>query len=334
MPQVSVIVPVYNVERYLPRCIDSILAQTYTDFELLLVDDGSPDGCGRICDEYAKKDRRIRVFHKKNGGQSDARNYGLDHMQGNYVTFVDSDDYVGENYLSILMEMITEGETDFSVLSFEQVYDLESIQFNDKDERHYYDGSEMYRIMVVGKITGTTVCGKLFRKELFDSIRFPVGKVYEDTDTIPYLVKREGSYSYSTSRQYFYLQRPGSTMNSISEKSIQMWLAMMERYINYTKERFPECMKYMKARLVSSVFWVVVDKLLWTDQYISVAKHIRRQYASFFADAWRLPGLTSKEKMKATLFLANIRLYRIIRKKWVLHNPEAMRKIPVSEMNK
>ena len=307
MPQVSVIVPVYNVEDYLPRCIDSILAQTYTDFELLLVDDGSPDDCGRICDEYAKKDKRIRVFHKSNGGPSEARNYGLDRMKGNYVAFVDSDDYVGENYLSILMEMITEGKTDFAAVSMEHVYDSNQIKTDEKDEREYYSGSEMYRSMVIGRTIGTTVSAKLFRREMFDDARFPVGKLYEDTDTIPYLINREGRYGYSSAKQYFYLQRPGSIMNSISENSIQMWLAMMERYINYTRENYPECMQYMKARFVGSVFWVIVDKLLWTDRYISVAKRIRRQYASFFASACLLPGLTPKEKIKSTLFFISIR---------------------------
>ena len=99
-PRISVIVPVYNVEKYLPRCIDSILAQTFTDFELLLIDDGSSDNSGKICDKYARKDKRIRVFHKENGGVSSARNIGLDKAKGEWITFVDSDDYVGKNWLT------------------------------------------------------------------------------------------------------------------------------------------------------------------------------------------------------------------------------------------
>ena len=92
-PKISVIVPVYNVEKYLPRCIDSILSQTFTDFELLLIDDGSPDNCGKICDEYAAKDSRVRVFHKPNGGVSSARNLGLDNARGEWIAFIDSDDF-------------------------------------------------------------------------------------------------------------------------------------------------------------------------------------------------------------------------------------------------
>ena len=99
LPEISVIVPVYKVEEYLPQCIDSILAQTFTDFELLLVDDGSPDRCGEICEEYAGKDTRIRVFHQQNSGVSAARNIGLQHAKGTYIVFVDSDDWVSTDYL-------------------------------------------------------------------------------------------------------------------------------------------------------------------------------------------------------------------------------------------
>lgn len=104
MPTISIIVPVYNTEQYLPRCIDSILSQSFTDFELLLIDDGSTDGSSAICDDYAKKDNRVRVFHKENGGASSARNVGLDNAKGEWVTFVDSDDYVLDNYLSLGFE--------------------------------------------------------------------------------------------------------------------------------------------------------------------------------------------------------------------------------------
>ena len=106
MTRISVIVPVYNVEKYLSRCVDSILNQTFTDFECILVDDGSPDNCGKICDEYAKKDKRVKVIHKQNGGLSDARNTGLDIAGGEYIYFLDSDDYVEYNLLEKLNDTI------------------------------------------------------------------------------------------------------------------------------------------------------------------------------------------------------------------------------------
>ena len=107
-PKITVIVPVYNTEKYLRRCVDSILAQTFTDFELLLVNDGSTDGSGAICDEYAQKDSRVRVFHKENGGVSSARNIGIDNAQGDWITFIDSDDRIEQRHLYLLYEARTE----------------------------------------------------------------------------------------------------------------------------------------------------------------------------------------------------------------------------------
>lgn len=121
MPKVSVIVPLYKAEKYIHRCVDSILAQTFTDWELLLIDDGSPDRSGEICDEYARKDNRIRVFHKKNGGVSSARNLGLDNMRGEYVTFVDADDWIDSNNASVCMSIIATNQLDILQYSFKRI---------------------------------------------------------------------------------------------------------------------------------------------------------------------------------------------------------------------
>lgn len=140
-PKISVIVPVYNVEKYLHRCIDSILAQTFTDFELLLIDDGSTDGSGAICDEYATKDNRVRVFHKENGGVSSARNLGLDNMRGGYLTFVDSDDWVDSTYLG---ELIEYSDADLVVSDF--IVEGES-QWNEKLPVGCWQGVELSKIV-------------------------------------------------------------------------------------------------------------------------------------------------------------------------------------------
>ena len=120
---VSVIVPIYNVEKYLRKCVDSILNQTYKNLEIILVDDGSPDNCGNICDEYALSDSRIRIIHKKNGGLSDARNAGLDIARGNYILFVDSDDYIDETMVEKLYEALEKEKAEMSLCSFVYVND-------------------------------------------------------------------------------------------------------------------------------------------------------------------------------------------------------------------
>lgn len=171
MPKVSIIVPVYKAEKYLNRCIDSILAQTFTDWELLLIDDGSPDRSGDICDEYAKKDTRIRVFHKKNGGVSSARNLGLDYVQGEYVTFVDSDDWLLEKTLTLCSSNFGK----YEIVRFSMVF-IESL-VGDNKRKIVLPLSEsknaiMQRILKRNSLLG--VCGGIYKRDLFSnqSIRF------------------------------------------------------------------------------------------------------------------------------------------------------------------
>ena len=120
---ISVVVPIYNVENYIKKCVDSILSQTYKNLEIILVDDGSPDNCPQICDEYAQKDNRIKVIHKENGGLSDARNAGIDISKGKFITFIDSDDYIEKDYVEVLYNSIKENASDMAIGSHKAIYD-------------------------------------------------------------------------------------------------------------------------------------------------------------------------------------------------------------------
>ena len=151
---ISIIIPVYNVQQYLSRCIDSVLRQTYPHFELILVNDGSPDESPQICDDYAKRDGRIKVIHKTNGGLSSARNAGLDIALGAYITFVDSDDWIHEQYLEKLFSMITSHNADIAVANFIMVYDdkphisdaqIEIKAFSNIESLHYLVGTQMFK---------------------------------------------------------------------------------------------------------------------------------------------------------------------------------------------
>ena len=163
---VSVIIPVYNVEKYLPRCIDSILAQTYQNLEIILVDDGSPDGCGKICDEYAEKDNRVVVIHKENGGVSSARNVGIKKATGECIAFIDSDDWVHREYIACLVEGINEG-ADLAICSMLEVVENTIDDFF-LQEKQYVSLSQdecLQRMLYVEKISGF-LWNKLFKKEL------------------------------------------------------------------------------------------------------------------------------------------------------------------------
>ena len=187
-PLISVIVPIYNVEKYLNRCIDSIIAQTYKNIEIILIDDGSPDNCGAICDEYATKDSRIKVIHKKNGGLSDARNAGIDIAKGKYISFIDSDDFVSRYFIETLYKCLVENNADISSLthgvSFEDGDD-DSVKFMNSDndfscETVWPDDAIEYMFY---QTIPTGVQWRLYKRAIFNELRFPVGYLYEDVAT-------------------------------------------------------------------------------------------------------------------------------------------------------
>ena len=176
MPELSIIVPVYKVEKYLPRCIDSILAQTFGDFELILIDDGSPDGCGRICDEYARKDKRIVVIHQKNMGVSAARNAGLDIAHGRYIGFVDSDDWIEPQMYEVMMDAIRENGADMAVCGVR--YADEDGKFTRADrlsEGVYTRAGLLEDVFAMPNRLGGGCCNKVFDASKIASVRFKVG---------------------------------------------------------------------------------------------------------------------------------------------------------------
>ncbi len=189
MPEISVIVPVYKVEPYLHRCVDSILNQTFTDFELILVDDGSPDNCPAICDEYAEKDNRVHVIHQENGGLSAARNAGIDwaftNSDSQWISFVDSDDWVDEFYLEKLFAAVTDTGADASVCGFSE---HRSIGLCDNSHAENMESTqtvsfENFYCTRWSHINLIVSCGKLYRKGFFEQIRFPEGMINEDIFT-------------------------------------------------------------------------------------------------------------------------------------------------------
>lgn len=221
MPTISVIVPVYKVEPYLRRCVDSILGQTYTDFELILVDDGSPDSCGAICDEYAEKDARVRVIHQENGGLSAARNAGIDWVFANsdseWLTFVDSDDVLSDCFLQRLYEVAKSEKSEIVVGDYAHFTD-------DKELQELYEESEPATqcsgIQACEKLYDTefvkfvTAWGKLYCSSLFDNIRFPKGKIHEDEATTYKLYLAVDRVAIVKDKLYYYRFNPNGIMQT------------------------------------------------------------------------------------------------------------------------
>ena len=179
---ISIVVPIYNVENYLNECIESLIKQTYKNIEIILVDDGSSDNCSNICEEYAKKDTRIKVIHKEHGGPSEARNYGIDIATGTYMVFVDSDDYVDVKYVEMLYNAIKTNNTKVSQCNFWKINDkgefIEKVGYLDNQIKN---GKDMIMDLYNGySIVNIVAWNKMYAIELFDNLRYPVGKIHED----------------------------------------------------------------------------------------------------------------------------------------------------------
>ena len=213
-PLVSVIIPIFKVEQYLSRCVDSVIEQTYMNLEIILVDDGSPDRCPEICDEYALKDSRIKVIHKPNGGLSDARNAGIEIAKGGYLSFVDSDDVVHSQMIEYLMKpLIENNELKISECRFKRFEsDQELIGYvpNIKESIVF-----PYRLYFL-KRNLTVAWGKIFEKSLFERVKFPYGRLHEDEFTTYKLIYDARSVSCTDSQLYLYRQRKGSIISSFT----------------------------------------------------------------------------------------------------------------------
>lgn len=207
MPLISVIVPIYKVEPYLRKCVDSILSQSFRDFELILIDDGSPDRCGEICDEYAGGDSRIHVIHKKNGGLSAARNAGLDMAAGEWILFIDSDDWIDEVYLEALYYAADRHGTGIALSTVRQVHADGRSAIVGPAKSMAMSPSEIYSKHC---LLAVWACGKLFRRDLIGNLRFPEGRIQEDEFFTYRVLFQCPEVAVVAEVSYNYLQRPDS----------------------------------------------------------------------------------------------------------------------------
>lgn len=243
-PRISVIVPVYNVEQYLEKCVKSICGQTYRELEIILVDDGSPDGSGALCDTLAAQDERIRVIHQKNGGLSAARNAGLDAATGAYVAFIDSDDYIAPDMMERLYTALAEADAQMALCNFRKV---------DDDGADVWDVPPMQTgVYTVKELCGVmetareywwyvTACNKLYERRIFETLRFPEGRVHEDEFTVLPVFDMCHTIAVIDERLYYYVERRGSIMRTgFTVRSLDGVDAYMEQYRFYLAKGWRE----------------------------------------------------------------------------------------------
>ena len=308
---VSVIVPVYKVERYLDKCVESILNQTYKNLEIILIDDGSPDKCGEMCEIWAKKDRRIKVIHKENGGLSDARNAGIEICSGRYVGFVDSDDYIEDEMYEKLLIAITKENADISTcLSIDEYEGEEAGKLLKSDEYVVLDSQEALNdLMINNDYLRHATWNKLYKRELFDSIKFPVGRIYEDAAIMYRLLDNIKSIVCVNSELHHYIQRKDSIIHATYKRK-----SVDDRFHNGL-----EAADYFKNKpdMLATVYCWNAGKFrdLWEEAYRN--KDIKMSNEIF--DAYKqipimmvVRHVNIKQRIKMAVFRMNPKIYKAL----------------------
>lgn len=239
-PLISVVVPVYKVENFLDRCVQSLVDQTYRNLEIILVDDGSPDRCGEMCDQWAQKDSRIKVIHKKNGGLSDARNFGIEQATGDYITFIDSDDYIAKDYVAYLYEMMEKYGADVSACKYRITYGDGETFDNQPEEKIVELNSGREAIQgLFGEhyMQLVTAWGKLYPMDMVKKNLYPVGRLHEDEATTYKYYYGAKKVVLGTHELYGYYQNPNSITHQKNDKNIEHTLMAYEEQKAFYAEK-------------------------------------------------------------------------------------------------
>lgn len=281
---VSLIIPVYNVSVYLPRLMESVLSQTHKELEIILIDDGSPDSSGELCDRFASNDSRVKVIHKSNSGVADTRNAGINAATGEYISFADGDDYLENDYIEYLIRLCTENNADISCCAWTTDEDgrLNKCTYRKREPGIYKGNHEAMRALLTTRLFSSSVWGKMFKKDLFDEVRFPEGaNYYEDDATMYRLASRADSVAIGGESKYFYTLRNDSMIHrSFNDNNLQM-IRVFEERCSFIESEYPELSVYARSDILMAVNHCVIkmcDEKLFDHPCIRGLKTYYKRY--------------------------------------------------------
>lgn len=283
---VSIIVPVYKVEKYLNRCINSIINQSYRNLEIILVDDGSPDNCGKVCDEYAEQDKRIKVIHKCNGGLSSARNAGLDIANGDYIYFVDSDDYIDAKLVEDNLNLAIEHNADMVCFNYFEVRN----NYNINELRPCVSDFETNKIidLFYSRDINPSVWSKFYKKYIWDNLRFPEGMNFEDFFVLPFIIEKCNNIVCNDNAYYYYYI---SNVNSITNTTGKM------------KALYLDSIGYMN-------FIIVAERNKWEDRLKIVVEYLCVNVSKLFYFKFNRNSLNNEELIKFKKMIKIVNKYK------------------------
>ena len=313
-PLISVIMPVYNVDILLKKSIDSIINQTYKNLEIILVDDGSTDSSGVICDEYKKNDERIKVIHKENGGQALARNIALNVAKGDYYYFIDSDDEAKVNSIETLLDLALENNADI-VIADVDVIDENGNLLNDGKGQYSIIDNKIFTAEEAAYAFADQNWGpwnKLYAKHVHKNVSFPSGKIHEDEAIMFDLFKNSSRILYTSKHLYSYLQRPGSTTKSEYSLKKYDWFEAWQRNVKVVKEFFPQALDKAVSKMVITAIYNLDNLLVLgnKDRIKKILEELKLQRFVIFNNKL----IKKNYKLRVVLAITNLSLYKLVYK--------------------
>lgn len=313
-PLISIIIPVYNVENYLDQCIHSVVNQTYRNLEIILVDDGSTDYSGQICDVWAEKDRRIRVIHKQNGGLSDARNVGLDAANGKYIAAIDSDDTVSTEITEHLWEIVEKNDSEIAICDLVHCYPGKPPVFQSGTKERIFSVEDALCELMYQKSFLYAFWGKIYKKSLLDDIRFPVGKLFEDVAIMYKIFSKANHIVYSDAKLYGYLHRDNSITTKAFTKRDCDILQICQEQVDFAQDYSPKVYNAALAYQVVGAFRIYLNAPTDAD-FEDELKTCKKIIQSNGVKVLLNKNVRNKTKGAILLYFCNPGLMRIIYKK-------------------
>ncbi len=317
-PEISVIVPIYNVEKYLDKCVRSIQRQTFSDIEIILVDDGSTDRCGVMCDIYEKEDDRIHVIHKENGGLSAARNAGIKAARGKYIGFVDSDDYIAPDMYEILLRLIVFEDVDIAICGTYDCYAnseyiSDKVKLSDDIEPYYIvDSYQAIQLVLESNVISVSACSKLYKTEVFANIQFPVGKVAEDAHIMIHLMDHAKKIAITEVKKYYYIHHEGTITTKMYHPQILNMIEAWGNNLVFIQRKYPALILQAESRYYWSIFYVLDRMMVSIDnsdpkKKRELIKEIRFNIKKILNN----PFFQKSRKIAAILLMIHEKLYKI-----------------------
>lgn len=316
--KVSIIVPIYKVEKELDRCIQSILRQSYTNLEIILIDDGSPDKCPEMCDIYAEQDERIKVIHKENGGLSDARNAGLNIATGEFLAFIDSDDWVADSFIERLVNNIIDTDSDIAICGFALINEIgQKRDCVANKVQEVLEHEQAISALFAQQKFECMICMKMYRRNLFENIRFPKGKLYEDIAVSLSLFDKNRRCVIINDELYYYFQRKGSIVNSKFNKKRLDMLEYTQKMIDYSHEHghkydFEAESFYLKSVMIN-ILQIYKDKI--SEETKECADFLKKELRKHKKYIWENKYIERRRKIVMYAILFNFPV-KILVKIW------------------